>query len=180
MPDILTGNCLQRLSADDINLVCLCWFFTSQSIICQFVFLYLILFVLIIIFQLCPNMSSWAEPALSKDKCVLNNAVRLEPATLRYFSVMSGRVFPGWTSTKHRIKWLAQAHYAVPPVRLKHATARSRVKHSTTEPPGSSWHIPEWQKAYINTQHNSNIQITGVLHLVNERMSMDWYFQASR
>ena len=35
--------------------VCLIWFFTSQSAI----------------FQLCQDGSSWAEPVLSKDKCVL-------------------------------------------------------------------------------------------------------------
>ena len=35
--------------------VCLIWFFTSQSTI----------------FQLCRDSSSWVEPVLSKDKCVL-------------------------------------------------------------------------------------------------------------
>ena len=53
------------------------------------------------------------------------------------FSVMSGRVFLGRTSTKQRIKCLAQGHITVPPVRLEPATPRSRVKHSTTEPPRS-------------------------------------------
>ena len=53
------------------------------------------------------------------------------------FSVMLGWVFPSWTSTKQRIKCLAQGNNSVPPVRLKPATPRSRVKHYTTEPPRS-------------------------------------------
>ena len=47
------------------------------------------------------------------------------------FSVMSGRVFLGWTSTKQRITCLAQGHNTVPPVRLHPPTAESQVKHST-------------------------------------------------
>ena len=49
------------------------------------------------------------------------------------FSVMSGRVFLGWTSTKQRIKCLAQGHNIVTPprVRLKPATLPSPVWHST-------------------------------------------------
>ena len=57
------------------------------------------------------------------------------------FSVMSGRVFLGLTSTKQRIKCLAQGYNAVAPVRLKPTTPLSRVKHSTTEPPRSIWFI---------------------------------------
>ena len=38
------------------------------------------------------------------------------------FSVMSGQVFLGLTSTKQRIKCLAQGHKAVPTVRLKPTT----------------------------------------------------------
>ena len=41
------------------------------------------------------------------------------------FSVMSGRVFLGLTSTKQRIKCFAQGHNTVPPV------TQSRVKHSS-------------------------------------------------
>ena len=48
-------------------------------------------------------------------------------------SVMSGQVFLGWTSTKQGLIGLAQGHNAVPPVRLEPATARSPVKHFTTE-----------------------------------------------
>ena len=48
------------------------------------------------------------------------------------FSVMLGRVFP-----KQRIKWLAQGHNTVPPVRLEPATPQSRDKYTTTEPPCS-------------------------------------------
>ena len=51
---------------------------------------------------------------------------------------MSGWVFLGSTGTNQRIKCLAQAHNAVPPVRLEPATPQSRVKHSTTEPLPSS------------------------------------------
>ena len=57
------------------------------------------------------------------------------------FSVMLGRVFLGWTRTKQKIKCLAQGHNAVPLVRLEPATPQSRVKHSTTEPPRSSWPV---------------------------------------
>ena len=50
------------------------------------------------------------------------------------FSIISGWVFLGLTSTKQRIKCLAQGHDTVQPARLQPATPRSRVKHSTTEP----------------------------------------------
>ena len=50
------------------------------------------------------------------------------------FSVILGRVFLGWSSTKLRIKCLAQGHKAVLTVRLKPTIPRSWVKHSTTEP----------------------------------------------
>ena len=41
------------------------------------------------------------------------------------FSIMPGRVFLGLTSTKQRIKCLAQGHNTVPPVRHKPAAPRS-------------------------------------------------------
>ena len=41
------------------------------------------------------------------------------------FSVMSGRVFLGWTSTKQGFMCLAHGHNAVTPVRLKPAATRS-------------------------------------------------------
>ena len=50
------------------------------------------------------------------------------------FSVMSERVFLGWTRTKEGLMCLTQGHKAVTPVRLEPATPRSRVKHSNTEP----------------------------------------------
>ena len=50
------------------------------------------------------------------------------------FSVMSGQVFLGWTSTKQRLMCLAQGHNAVTLVRLEPSTPQSRVKNSTTEP----------------------------------------------
>ena len=54
---------------------------------------------------------------------------------VKSFPVMSGQVFLGLTSTKQRIKCLAQEHHTVAPMRLLPATPRSQVKHSTTEPP---------------------------------------------
>ena len=47
--------------------------------------------------------------------------------------------FRGLTSTKQRIKCLAQGHNTVPLERLKPATPQSQVKHSTTEPLQSSF-----------------------------------------
>ena len=41
---------------------------------------------------------------------------------VNFFSVMSGRVFQGWTSTKQRLKCLAQGHKAIPLVRLNSLT----------------------------------------------------------
>ena len=52
---------------------------------------------------------------------------------VNYFSVMSGRVFLGWTSTKQGLMCLAQGHNTVTPVRLEPATSRSWVKHFTNE-----------------------------------------------
>ena len=50
------------------------------------------------------------------------------------FSVMSGWVFLGGTSSKRGLMCLAQGHNTVILVRLEPATRRSQVKHSTTEP----------------------------------------------
>ena len=50
------------------------------------------------------------------------------------FSVMLGRVFLGWTSTKQRLMCLAQGHNTLMPVRLEPVTPQSLVKLSTTEP----------------------------------------------
>ena len=47
-------------------------------------------------------------------------------------SVIKGRVFLGWTSSK--LGLLCLAHTAETPVRLKPAAPQSPVKHSTTEP----------------------------------------------
>ena len=55
------------------------------------------------------------------------------------FIVMSGQVFLDLTRIKQSIKCLVQGHNAVLPVRLEPATPLSRVKHSTTEPPRSSF-----------------------------------------
>ena len=53
------------------------------------------------------------------------------------FSVMSGWVFLGCTSTKQGLMCLALGHKAVMPVRLKPATPRSGVKHSKLRSPFS-------------------------------------------
>ena len=50
-------------------------------------------------------------------------------------SVIKGQVFMGLTSTMLGLMCLAQGHNVVTPVRLKPAAPRSRVQHSTTEPP---------------------------------------------
>ena len=49
-------------------------------------------------------------------------------------SVMLGRVFLVWTSTKQRLMCLAQGHNTLTPVRLEPTALLPRVKHSTTEP----------------------------------------------
>ena len=49
------------------------------------------------------------------------------------FSAMSGQVFLGSISIKHRLMCLPQGHDAVLLVRLEPATSRSRVKRSTTQ-----------------------------------------------
>ena len=56
---------------------------------------------------------------------------------------MSGRVFLDLTSTKQGIKWLAPGHNAVRLVRFKPAILQSGVKHSTNEPPHSSWSLSD-------------------------------------
>ena len=50
------------------------------------------------------------------------------------FPVILEWVFLGRTSTKNGLMCLAQRHNAVPLVSLEPTTARSPVKHSTTEP----------------------------------------------
>ena len=55
-----------------------------------------------------------------------------------------GTGLPGLNQYLARINVLAQGHNAVVPVRLVSATLRSRVKHSTTEPPhslGQHWRL---------------------------------------
>ena len=47
----------------------------------------------------------------------------------QHFSVMSGQVFLGWTSTKRWYMCLAQGPNTLTPVRLEPADPRSRVKH---------------------------------------------------
>ena len=60
------------------------------------------------------------------------------------FSVMSGWVFLGLTTTKQWLMCLAQGHNAMTLVRLKPATPQSGNKHSTTEPLRS--HIAQLQR----------------------------------
>ena len=47
-------------------------------------------------------------------------------------SVIKGRAFLGWASTKLGLMFLLKGHNTVTPVRLDPAAPRSRVKHSTT------------------------------------------------
>ena len=49
-------------------------------------------------------------------------------------SIISGRVFLGWTCIKQVLMCLAQGHMAVTPVSLEPKALRSWVKHSTTDP----------------------------------------------
>ena len=78
------------------------------------------------------------------------------------FSVKSGRVFLGWTSTKQRIKCLAQGHNTVPPVRLEPALVRAAWTESTLFAYGkriylilhkwtwtSNFYLPTWKCIYI-------------------------------
>ena len=58
---------------------------------------------------------------------------------------MSGRVFLGLTSTKQRVKYLAQGQKAVTPVTLEPATPRSPDKYSTTEPLCSHIYSALWK-----------------------------------
>ena len=51
------------------------------------------------------------------------------------FSVMSGQVSLGLTSTTQGLMCLAQGHNPVTSVRFEPATPQSQVKHSTTELP---------------------------------------------
>ena len=53
---------------------------------------------------------------------------------VKNLSVMLGRVFLGWISTKQGLICLAQGHNVVTTVGLEPAAVRSLVKHSTTEP----------------------------------------------
>ena len=51
-----------------------------------------------------------------------------------------GRVSLGWTSTKQRVKCIAQGHNTVSLVMLQPTNPRSHVKHSTSESPCSCFH----------------------------------------
>ena len=59
---------------------------------------------------------------LSYGSCLF---VRFDYVLVNNYSSISGWVFLGLTSTKQRIKCLAQGHNTVPPVRLEPATPRS-------------------------------------------------------
>ena len=66
---------------------------------------------------------------LDKNIFVLFDLILYVP--VNNFSVMVGRVFLGWTSTKQGLMFLTQGHNAVTPVRLEPTTLRSPVKRST-------------------------------------------------
>ena len=68
---------------------------------------------------------------LSQDFCLFDLILYM---LVNNFSVMSGSVFLGWTSTKQGLVCLAQGHNALTPVRLEPAALPSLVKHYTTEP----------------------------------------------
>ena len=55
-------------------------------------------------------------------------------APVNIFSVMSGWVFLGWTSTKQGLMCLAQEHNTETQMRLEPITPRSSVMHPSTEP----------------------------------------------
>ena len=87
---------------------------------------------------------SWVKHSTTEPLCSLSWFDLILYIPCYNFSVMSGRVFLGWTSTKQRIESLAQGHNTVPLVRLKPTTPRSWVKYSTIELPysnGRRWHL---------------------------------------
>ena len=77
---------------------------------------------------------------------------------------MSGWVFLGLTSTKQRIKCLAQGHNPVSPMRLEPTTPPSPVKNSTTEPSHSSYRY----LLFSLFQHSSEI-IASKKHYVSQK-----------
>ena len=115
-------------------------------------------------------------------------------------SVMLGRVFLGWSSTKRGLMCLA--HNAVMPVRLEHAALQSRVKLSNTEPLRSldsskgsckiAWadaepHMLMWLNQYlmnwliyfsIFTFLKQAILIFVTVHSKWMRQKFDWQLQA--
>ena len=80
-------------------------------------------------------MQAFHKDGFSHDVFVLLDFIFLRQ--VNNLSVTSGRVFLGGTRTKLGLMCLAQGHNAVTPMRLGAAAFRSRVKHSTTEPPRS-------------------------------------------
>ena len=89
-------------------------------------------------------------------------------------SVMKGRVFLGWTSTKLGLMCLAQGHNTVMPVRLEPAAPRSRVKHSTTEPLPSLYWTCDGGGHWSESGFTLCILIDFPIH--NDTISMDHLF----
>ena len=86
------------------------------------------------------------------------------------FSVMSGRVFLGLTSTKQGLMCLAQGHNAVTAVRLKPASSLSQVKHSTTEPLQS---LSQWFNMYALLSSRDASELTSTsIHCVPEPLKL--------
>ena len=80
---------------------------------------------------------------------------------------LSVTVFLGRTNTKLGLMCLAQGHNAVTPVRLKPASLRSRVKHSTPEPLHSLAHLEPLAQVCQKVYHNfSSFQFSKVLLLL--------------
>ena len=76
------------------------------------------------------------------------------------------QVFLGWTSSKQRIKHLAQGHNTVPLVRIEPPTPWSQVKHSSAELPSES----RWQFSWMARK--------GVTILDWKALRCDWHWNS--
>ena len=81
-------------------------------------------------------------------------------------SVIKGQVFLGWTSTKLGLMFLLKN--TVTPVRLEPTALRSRVKHSTTEPLRSHFHMVS--SIVVSWQSYSHMESC----IVSWQLSLSW------
>ena len=107
-------------------------------------------------------MSSWVEPF-----CLFDLILYLP---VNNFSVMLGRVFLGWTSTKQGLMCFVQVHNAVTLVRLDPTALRSRVKCSTTEPLRSLW--VEQVLSIVQGSASSEPQTSTLSHCAPQRAKL--------